>query len=73
MLDGDLCESTAPTPVSEASTSTMNCKAGSGWMRTGAELNGSLSSPSGISASGVQRKGMEVEVRAVSNAAVVED
>ena len=28
---------TAPTPVSEASTSRTNCLSGSGWVRTGAE------------------------------------
>lgn len=32
-------EGTAPTPTSEASTSTMNCLLGSGWIKMRAEVN----------------------------------
>jgi len=61
--------STAPTPVSEVSTSTVNCEVVLAWMRTGAKQNWCFSSMNVVSTSGVQQKGMEVEVSAVSGAA----
>jgi len=48
------CDRTAPMPVSEASTSTMNCRAGSGWSRTGAVVNRSLSTAKAVLAVDVQ-------------------
>ena len=66
----DCWDSTAPTPLSEASSSTTNWQAGSGWMRMGAEAKQFLRSLKATSASGDHRKGVEVEVRAVSGAAM---
>lgn len=43
-------------PVSDASTSTMNCLLGSGWMSTGTFSKRDLSCLKAVSASGVQTK-----------------
>lgn len=61
----EICESTAPTPASDTYTSTMNCLLGSGWMSTGALAKRDLSCLKAVLASGVQRKVVLVEVRAV--------
>lgn len=58
-------ENTAPTPESGASTSTMNCRKGSGSINTGAEVNNSFSLEKADSALGVHTKGEEVEVSLV--------
>ena len=65
----DRCDRTAPTPVSEASTSTMNWRSGSGKMRIGAKVKRVFKSLNAFSASEDHRKGMLGEVRVVSGVA----
>lgn len=65
------CESTAPTPESEASTSTMNWWPGSGWERMGAEVRSVFSLEKAVSASSPHGKVWRVEVRRVRGAATL--
>ena len=60
---------TAPTPASEASTTTTNCFPASGRVRTGAEEKRLLRSRNAASALVVQTKVEVLEVRAVWGAA----
>lgn len=53
------CERTALTPVSEASTSTINCRAGSGWESTGAVVNSILMCAKAALALSVPSEGAE--------------
>ena len=59
--------------MSDASTSTMNCLEGSGWMRMGADEKRLLMPEKAASASGVQANGRAGEVRRVRGAAVIPD
>ncbi|KAJ8413312.1 hypothetical protein AAFF_G00093080 [Aldrovandia affinis] len=61
----------ALTPESEASTSTMNWREKSGWIKTGADVKRVLRSASATSTSGVQENGMEEEVSLVKGAATL--
>ena len=56
-------------PTSNASTSTINWRPGSGKMSTGAEVKSRLRDVKAASASGDQEKGQRVEVSADSGAA----
>ena len=56
-------------PVSEASTSRMNCLVGSGMDKTGADVNRVFSLSKAVLASGDQVNGIAGEVKALSGAA----
>lgn len=59
---------TAPTLVSEASTSTTNCLVESGWMSNGAPVNKAFRVLKACSASSSQENASLVEVRQLSSA-----
>lgn len=56
------CERTAPTLETEASTSTMICFVGSGWLRTGVVVKSLFNRVKALSASSVHAKEEDVEV-----------
>lgn len=65
---GDFWERTARTPVYEASTSTINCLEGSGWVSVGALVNSYLSLVKAESSSEVHFKGTAGEISWFSGA-----
>ncbi|XP_070849822.1 Fc receptor-like protein 5 [Chaetodon trifascialis] len=69
--EGERWDRTAPTPESEASTSTTNCAVGSGWDKTGAETNKDFNLAKATSASGIHTNGTFTEVSLVKGVATL--
>lgn len=65
LSDPECWEKTALMPISETSTSTMDCCEGSGCIRMGTEVKCLFSSVKALSVSGVELKGLAGEVNCI--------